>query len=60
MAKQHRMALMTLACLIAPIELALPGSKYALLVAAAAIAAGSALTCWTRLRAIAERMATQK
>ncbi len=59
MAKQHRMALMTLACLIAPIELAWAGSKYALLVAAAAIAAGSALTCWTRLRAIGKRMAAQ-
>ncbi|MCL1635354.1 CDP-alcohol phosphatidyltransferase family protein [Luteimonas sp. SX5] len=59
MAKQHRMALMTLACLIAPIELALSGSRYALLIAAATIAAGSALTCWTRLRAIGKRMATQ-
>lgn len=59
MAKQHRMALMTLTCLIAPIELAWAGSKYALMVAAAAIAAGSAITCWTRLRAIGQRMATQ-
>lgn len=60
MAKQHRMALMTLACLIAPIELALAGSRFALLVAAAVIAAGSALTCWTRLRVIAARMAPKE
>lgn len=57
MAKQHRMALMTAACLIAPIESAVAGSRYALIAAAIAIAAGSALTCWTRLRAIAVRMA---
>jgi phosphatidylglycerophosphate synthase len=58
MAKQHRMALMTLACLVAPAELALVESRYSLLVAVAAIAAGSALTCWIRLSAIARRMAS--
>jgi len=56
MAKQHRMATMTIACFVAPIELAFAGTRYALLAAAIAIAAGSALTCWTRLRAIANRM----
>lgn len=57
MAKQHRMAMMTVACLIAPVEMAFAGTRYALLAATVAIAAGSALTCWTRLRAIARRMA---
>lgn len=56
MAKQQRMATMTVACVLAPIELAWSGTRYALLIAAIAIAAGSALTCWTRLRAIAQRM----
>lgn len=57
MAKQHRMAVMTLACLIAPVESAFAGSRYALLTAAVVTAGGSALTCWTRLHAIARRMA---
>lgn len=56
MAKQHRMAVMTVACVLAPVELAISGTRYAPLVAAIVIAAGSALTCWTRLRAIAQRM----
>lgn len=56
MAKQHRMATMTAACVLAPIEAATAGSRGALLAAAAAIAAGSALTCWTRLRAVAARL----
>ena len=56
MAKQHRMATMTAACALAAIELAFFGTHYALLIAAIAITAGSALTCWTRLRAIARRM----
>jgi phosphatidylglycerophosphate synthase len=53
MAKPHRMAAMTLACLVAAVELHLRGSVHALLVAAAVIAAGSALTCLTRTAAIA-------
>lgn len=56
MAKQQRMATMTVACVLVPIELAWSGTRYALLVAAILIAAGSALTCWTRLRAIAQRL----
>ncbi len=56
MAKQHRMALMTLACAIAPLETISAGSRYALQVAVLAIAAGSLLTCITRLRAIAARL----
>ncbi|HJR74627.1 MAG TPA: CDP-alcohol phosphatidyltransferase family protein [Luteimonas sp.] len=56
MAKQQRMATMTVACVLAPIELAWSGTRYALLVAGIIIAAGSALTCATRLRAIARRL----
>lgn len=56
MAKPHRMWLMVAACLIAPLELWYARSNYALLAAAALIAAGSALTCVTRLRAIARQL----
>ncbi len=56
MAKQHRMALMTLACVVAPVELSINATRYALLLACAVIAAGAALTCITRLRAIARRL----
>ncbi|MCQ4167473.1 CDP-alcohol phosphatidyltransferase family protein [Tahibacter harae] len=56
MAKQQRMALMTLACVLAPLEAWLWHSRHALLAAAALIAAGSALTCITRLRAIRVRL----
>ncbi len=56
MAKQHRMAVMTLACLIAPLEAMLAGSRIALPVASLVIAAGALLTCATRLRAIALRL----
>src|SRR5690606_22874442 len=55
MAKQHRMALMTLACAVAPFEAMAGGTRYSLAVAVLAIAAGSLLTCATRLRAIAAR-----
>lgn len=56
MAKQHRMAVMTLACVVAPFEAMANHSHHALLFAALAIAAGSLLTCATRLRAIARRL----
>ena len=56
MAKQHRMALMSLACVAAPIEAMAIGSSYSLVVAVLVIAAGSLLTCGTRLRAIAQRL----
>jgi phosphatidylglycerophosphate synthase len=56
MAKPHRMAVMTLACLVAAVELQWRGSGYALLVAAWLIAAGSALTCITRSAAIAAQL----
>jgi len=56
MAKPHRMWVMVLACLIAPLEWWFLQSGYALLVAAAVIAAGSALTCATRLAAITRQL----
>lgn len=56
MAKPHRMALMTAACVIAPLELHFLHSRYSLVAAAAVIAAGSALTCATRLSAITRQL----
>lgn len=53
LAKPHRMALLTLACLIGAVELALKGTHLALLVCAALIALGSLVTCVTRLIAMA-------
>ncbi|MDN5781018.1 MAG: CDP-alcohol phosphatidyltransferase family protein [Luteimonas sp.] len=56
MAKPHRMWLMVAACVLAPLEVRFAGSAYTLRVAVVLIAAGSALTCWTRLRAIARQL----
>jgi phosphatidylglycerophosphate synthase len=56
MAKPHRMWVLVLACAIAPFEGWFAQSRYTLLVAAGVIAAGSALTCVTRLRAIAHQL----
>lgn len=56
MAKQHRMALVTLACLVAPFEAMFAGSRHALVVVVLVIAAGSLFTCATRLRAIARQL----
>lgn len=56
MAKPHRMWLMIAACVLAPLETRFAATDYTLRVAVVVIAAGSALTCWTRLRAIARRL----
>jgi len=56
MAKQQRMAVMTVGCLLACVESRWHTQRYALLLAAALIAAGSLLTCATRTRAIARRL----
>ena len=56
MAKPHRMAVLTLACVIGAAELQWNGTRYALLVAAIVIAAGSALTCAARTLAIARAL----
>lgn len=56
MAKPHRMAAMTLGCLLAALEVAVFGSVRALELAAWVIAVGATLTCATRLRAIAGQL----
>ena len=60
MAKPHRMWLMVLACALAPVESWTLQTHYALLGAAAVIAAGSALTCVARLRAIAQQLGSRR
>lgn len=52
MAKQHRMALLTAACLLGAWEVAANQSEYVLQAAAGLIAIGSAATCWLRSRDI--------
>ena len=59
MAKQHRMAVLTIACVIGAAEMHWNHSRYALVVAAILIAAGSLLTCITRTRAIASQLHAQ-
>ncbi|WP_018413273.1 CDP-alcohol phosphatidyltransferase family protein [Methyloversatilis thermotolerans] len=56
MAKQHRMAVMTGACLIGAGEQVWAGSLWSLKVACVTIALGSALTCVTRTRDIARQL----
>lgn len=53
MAKQHRMAVLTLACVLGLLEWAFGWPPYALPFAAWVIMLGSLVTCGTRLRAIA-------
>lgn len=53
MAKQHRMAVLTGACVLAIFELLTTHTAWVLPAAAVVIAAGSLLTCITRTRAIA-------
>lgn len=56
MAKQQRMATLTLACLAGAVEAAVYGTAYSLMLGAWIIAVGSALTCLTRTLAIAKRL----
>ena len=56
MAKQHRMAVLTVACIVAILEHHTTGTGYALPAAAAIIALGAALTCVTRSLAIARQL----
>lgn len=56
MAKQHRMAVLTVACLAAVAEQRLLGTGYVQQAAAWIIALGSLLTCVTRTRAIAAQL----
>lgn len=59
MAKQHRMAVLTLACIVGAIEGEVRGSRWTLLAAAAVIAAGALITCATRTYAIARQLKDQ-
>lgn len=56
MAKPQRMAALTVGSLAAALELALRGTRWALVAALALIAAGALVTCVRRLRAIADRL----
>jgi len=56
LAKPHRMFVLTLGCLLGAVELAVLGSRYALLAAAWIIAAGALLTCGLRACAIAKQL----
>jgi phosphatidylglycerophosphate synthase len=56
MAKQRRMAALTIGLIAQSVEVILVGTHWSLLVAAAVIAAGSAMTCITRTLAIARAM----
>jgi phosphatidylglycerophosphate synthase len=56
MAKQHRMAVITIACVLGAIERVMWGSQWVLIIAAWLIALGSLVTCGTRLFAIARQL----
>ncbi|HVK52424.1 MAG TPA: CDP-alcohol phosphatidyltransferase family protein [Pseudoxanthomonas sp.] len=56
MAKQHRMAVLTAACILAVVELHSSGTGYVLPAAAAIIALGALLTCVTRTLAMARQL----
>jgi phosphatidylglycerophosphate synthase len=56
LAKQHRMAVLTAACLLAIAERLTIGSHYSLAIGSGVIAAGSLLTCVARTRAIAAQL----
>ena len=56
MAKPHRMAVLTAACVIGAAEMHWNGTRWGLLAGAFAIAAGSLLTCVTRTLAIARAL----
>jgi phosphatidylglycerophosphate synthase len=56
MAKQRRMAVLTLGLVVQSVEAPIWGTRFALFTAGIIIAAGSLLTCWTRTMAIARRL----
>lgn len=60
MAKPHRMATMTIACLIGSIEWWWRGTQWSLLLAITAIAVGSIATCGARAKAIAAQLRAHK
>lgn len=56
MAKQHRMGVLTVACLLGAIEFYFWSTQYCLILAGVIIAAGSLLTCYTRTKDIAAEL----
>ena len=56
LAKQHRMAVLTLGCLISIVEHFAIRTNHSLPITCGLIAAGSFLTCWTRTGALASRL----
>jgi phosphatidylglycerophosphate synthase len=56
MAKPHRMAVLTVGCVLGAIELRVVGSHWSLTVAAWIIAIGATITCGTRALAIARQL----
>jgi len=56
MAKPHRMALLTAACLLGAGERALWGSQYTLTAGLVLIGVGTAATCWTRTLGVAREL----
>lgn len=59
MAKPHRMAVLTVGCVLGAIEQPMWGSQWSLTLAAWIIAVGSVVTCGTRLLAIARQLRTK-
>jgi len=59
MAKQHRMAVLTAACLAGAIEQLIWATRYALVAACLVIAIGSAITCVTRAFRIARQLSAR-
>ncbi|MBK1780424.1 CDP-alcohol phosphatidyltransferase family protein [Advenella sp. WQ 585] len=60
MAKQHRMAVLTAACLLGAIEYHLWSTQYCLILASVVIAAGSLITCYTRTKDIATKLENRR
>lgn len=58
MAKQHRMAAITVGCLLSSIEQPINGTLYALTTAVTVVGIGSVITCVMRTRAIARQLQT--
>jgi phosphatidylglycerophosphate synthase len=56
LAKQHRMFVMTVGCLLGAAELPASGNRYSLSLAAWIIAVGALLTCARRVHAISEQL----
>ncbi|NLY65458.1 MAG: CDP-alcohol phosphatidyltransferase family protein [Alcaligenaceae bacterium] len=56
MAKQHRMAVLTISCLLGAVESSLWPTQYCLILASIIIASGSLITCYTRSKDIATEL----